>query len=118
MSILCWNCRGLGNQQTKNQLVERAKDPSTVFIAKTWMDEARLALVHDCLKFKNKFVAPRRNKSRGLVIFWKEDFDLTIETFSKYHIDRTIKKKKEGELRSLAFMVSQIHNKCMKLGGG
>ena len=77
-----------------------AKDPSVVFLAETWTDEARLVLVQDCLKMKNKFIAPRRNKTRGLVIFWKEDFDLTIETFSQYHIDSTIKKNKE---RGMAF---------------
>ena len=71
------------------------KDPSIVFIAKTWMNEARLVLVHDRLNFKNKFVAPNRNKAGGLVIFWKEDFDLTIESFSKNHIDSTINKAEE-----------------------
>ena len=47
MSFLCWNCRGFGNQRTENQLVDmvRAKDPSIVFIAETWTDEARLILV-------------------------------------------------------------------------
>ena len=84
MSILCWNCRGLGNQRTENQLAEMVweKDPSVVFLAETWTDEVRLVLVQDRLKMKNKFIAPRRNKTGGLVIFWKEDFDLTIETFS------------------------------------
>ena len=53
-----------------------------MFLAETWTDEARLVLVQDWLKMKNKFIAPKRNKTGGLVIFWKEDFDLTIETFS------------------------------------
>ena len=52
-----------------------------MFIAETWTDEARLILVQDKIKFKHKFAAPRRNKAGGLVIFWKEDFDLNIETF-------------------------------------
>ena len=71
------------------------KDHSVVFIAKTWTNDARLVLVHDRLNFKNKFVAPKRNKAGGLVIFWKEDFDLTIESFSKNHIDSTINKVEE-----------------------
>ena len=48
-----------------------AKDPSVVFIVETWTDEARLIFVQDKMKFKHKFVAPRRNKVGGLVIFWK-----------------------------------------------
>ena len=71
MSLLCWNCWGLGNQRTKNQLVELvwAKDPSVVFLAETWMGEVRLILIQDRLKFKQRFIAPRRNKSRGLVMY-------------------------------------------------
>ena len=38
-----------------------AKDPSVVFIAEIWMDEARLVLVQEKITFKNKFIAPRRN---------------------------------------------------------
>ena len=105
MSLLCWNCRRLGNQQTENQLANMvwAKDPSVVFLIETWTDEERLNRVQDRLKFKHKFIALRRNKSRGLVIFWKEDFDLTIETFSKNHIDATIKKNQLEEWRLTGF---------------
>ena len=80
-----------------------AKDPSVVFLAETWTDEARLIFIQDCLKFKHRFIAPRRNKSGGLVMYWKEEFDLTIETFSKNHIDATICKNKEGEWRFTGF---------------
>ena len=90
---------GLGNQRTEDQLTDMvwAKDLSVVFLAETWTDEARLTRIQDRLKFKNKFVAPRRHKVGGLVIYWKEEFDLTIETFSKNHIDATIKKKNKTE---------------------
>ena len=44
MSLLVWNCRGLGNLVIEKELGDliRAKDPFVVFIAKTWTDEARL----------------------------------------------------------------------------
>ena len=76
-----------------------------MFIAETWTDEARLVLVlvQEKIKFKNKFIAARRNKAGGLVIFWKEDFDLTIETFSKNHIDTTMNKNKAKEWRFTGF---------------
>ena len=105
MSLICWNCRGLGNQRTEDQLANMvwAKDPSVVFLAETWTDEARLTHIQDRLKFKNKFVAPRRHKAGGLVIYWKEELDLTIETFSKNHIDATINKNKAEEWRFTGF---------------
>ena len=60
-----------------------AKVPSIVFLVETWIDKARLILIQDCLKFKHRFMAPRRNNSGGLVMYWKEEFYLTIVTFSK-----------------------------------
>ena len=99
MSLLLWNCRGLGNQCIENQYSNLVwtKDPSIVFIAKTWTDKRRLELVQNRLKFRHKFEVPRKDKGLGLVIFWKEDFDLSIETFSKNYIDTTINKNKEDE---------------------
>ena len=37
MSIIVWNCRGLGNLRTGKELevVTREKDPSVVFLAET-----------------------------------------------------------------------------------
>ena len=53
---------------------------------------------------------PRRNKAGGgvwgqggLIIFWNEDFDLSIKTFSPNHIDSTIDKNKENEWRFTTF---------------
>lgn len=46
---------------------------------------------------------PSRNKAGGLVIFWKEEFDLEIETISKNHIDTTINKSKENDWRFTGF---------------
>ena len=79
------------------------KDPFIVFLTETWTNEARLVLIQDRIKFKHKFVAPRRNKVGGLVIFWKEDFDLTIETLYKNHIDTTVNKNKSEEWRFTDF---------------
>ena len=74
-----------------------------MFIAETWINEAILVRVQDRLQFKNKFLASRRNNARGLVIFLKEDFDLTVETFSKHHIDTTVNKNKMEEWRCASF---------------
>ena len=71
MSLLYWNCQGLGNQRIENQLAEmvRVKDPSVVFIAETWTDEDRLKNIQKRLEFKYKFLVPRKNKAGGLVLF-------------------------------------------------
>ena len=99
MFLLVWNCRGFGNLRTKDQLAELvwAKNPSVVFIAETWTDKDRIVQVQRWIDFKNMLEVPQRNKARGLLIFWNEDFDLSIETFSPNHIDSTINKNKENE---------------------
>ena len=38
-----------------------------------------------------------------MVIFWKKDFDLNIETFSKNHIDTIVNKSKDDEWRFTGF---------------
>ena len=44
MSLLVWNCRGLRNPRTVRELGDyiQAKDPTVVFLAETWTDDARL----------------------------------------------------------------------------
>ncbi|XP_075645796.1 uncharacterized protein LOC142616949 [Castanea sativa] len=70
MSLLVWNCRGLGNPLTEDQLATLvwAKDPSVVFIAETWIDKARLEQVKRRIQFKNLFEVPRRNKEGDTTI--------------------------------------------------
>ena len=43
-----WNYCGLGNLRTKKELgvLVRAKDPSIIFLAETWSDEARLKILN------------------------------------------------------------------------
>ena len=67
MSLLCWNYRGLGNQQTEDQLAElvRAQAPFVVFLVETWTNKVRLELVQRHIDFKNKFEVSRRNKGKG-----------------------------------------------------
>ena len=83
MSLLVWNCRGLGNLRKEDQLADmvRAKYPLVVFIAKTWTDKARLERVQRKIQFKNMFESPKRDKAGRLALFWKEYFPLDIENF-------------------------------------
>ena len=64
MSILIWNYCGLGNPCIGKELGDlvRAKDPSIVFIAETWADEARLKFLKNSLFFDEMFVVPRINR--------------------------------------------------------
>ena len=71
MSLLLWNCHGLGNPRIENEIVSliQAKDPSIVFIVETWADEVRLDRTLSKINFDKKCVVPRQNRGGGLVLF-------------------------------------------------
>ena len=73
----------------------RAKDPSAVFIAETWADEARLKDIQQQIEFENLFFVERNNRGGGLALYWRNSLDLSIDTYSKNHIDAIINKGKE-----------------------
>ena len=68
-----------------------------MFLAKTWVDEARLKNVLRKIKFENMFIAPRSNRGGGLVLYWRESIDVTVEGSSKNYIDAIINKNTENE---------------------
>ena len=80
-----------------------AKDPSIMFIVETWADEARLKDVKRKIQFDNMFVVPRANQGGGLVLFWKESVEVSVEGFDKNHIDAIVNKNKEHEWRFTGF---------------
>ena len=61
MNLLVWNCRGLGNLRTGKELgkIIQAKDPAIVFLAKTWVDNARLEIVQRNIDFKHKWLVKK-----------------------------------------------------------
>ena len=52
----------------------RAKDPSVMFIAKTWAEEARLKLVKCRLQFDHMFCVPRINRGPCVVLEGVNEF--------------------------------------------
>ena len=71
MNLLCWNCRWLGNRQTVQELGDlvRAQDLAVVFLADTWLDEARLVSIHDSLQFGHHHGASKISRGGGLALF-------------------------------------------------
>ena len=80
-----------------------AKDPSIVFIAKTWANEARLKQIKKDIQFDYLFFVPRVNRKGGLAMLWKNSINLSIESFSKNHIDSIIDKGSNEAWRFIGF---------------
>ena len=92
MSCISWNCCGLGNPCTVHELADLVwvKDPSAVFLMETWSNEDHLELLLCRLHFNNKLVVPCNNKGGGLALFWKNNLNLSISSYSCSHIDSII----------------------------
>ena len=105
MNILCWNCHGLGNPQTVQELGDliQAQDPLVVFLAETWLNKARLEEIKARYKFKGLIEVSRISRGGGVAIFWKEGCNLSLDTYSPNHIEVIIDKGKEEEWRFTNF---------------
>jgi ribonuclease HI len=92
MSCLSWNCRGLGNPCTVQELayLVRAKDPSAVFLCETWSNDEHLENLRCRLHFNNKLLVPSNKKGGGLALFWNKSFDLSVLSYSCNHIDTVV----------------------------
>ena len=77
-----------------------------MFLAKTWLDKARLILIHDKLKFEGLLEFSREGRDReggGWLLCGKKDVDYSVDTYSPNHIDAIINKGKEDEWRFTGF---------------
>ena len=118
MSLLVWNCHGLGNPYTIRDLGDyiRAKDLSIMFLAKTWTDDARLDNVLWNFDFNNRWLVPSETRGGGLVLLWKDSINLTVVDSSKYYIDTFVDRFTEQAWCSPVFMGNQYHGGDMRHG--
>ena len=105
MSLLLWNCRGLGKPLTENELVRliQEKDLSVVFIAETWTDEIRLDRTLSKINFDQKWVVLRLNRGGGLALFWKSSINIEVVDSHRYYIDTIINGNTEDAWRFTGF---------------
>ena len=56
-----------------------AKDPTVVFLAETFTDDARLEFVQRSIGFDHRWVVPRVGRGGGLVFYWKATINLKVK---------------------------------------
>ncbi|GLT63989.1 hypothetical protein SLA2020_365100 [Shorea laevis] len=92
MSIISWNCRGLGNPRTVRDLCQLVKDkqPQFLFLMETKLRQFRMQVIRLKLRYEGMLVVDPIGRSGGLALLWREAHDLEIQNYSLRHINAIV----------------------------
>lgn len=70
MTILAWNCQGLGSALAVQTLADevRSHDPLLIFLAKTKTGESKMKGIRNKLEYTQGITVPSDGRSRGLAM--------------------------------------------------
>jgi hypothetical protein len=87
MSTLSWNCRGLGQPHTVQELIHLVHQycPKIVFVSETRHHRDRVSNLRYRIGLKNAFVVDGQGKG-GLVLYWDDSIKLTVLSYGVHFI--------------------------------
>lgn len=89
MSVLSWNCRGIGlpsNIQFLKDVVFQER-PSFIFLCETIDNKGKIECLRRALKFDGLIAVDSIGKSGGLALLWRVKDQVQVNSMSKNHID-------------------------------
>ena len=92
MSLISWNCRGLGNLRTVRDLCQMVKEkrPNFLFLMETKRSKIKMEVIRSQLGYAGMFVVDPVGKSGGLALLWREVNELEIQNYSRRHINAIV----------------------------
>jgi exonuclease III len=107
MIIFSWNCRGLGNPWTVQDLCRMVKEkkPDLVFLMETKLRRKKMENIRIKLGFSNMFVVDCIGRSGGLGLFWGEEAKVEVKNFSQRHVNAII----EGPIVDLHWKFTRFY---------
>ena len=89
MSIIGWNCRGLGNPQTFQFIKDIVcqKKPNILFLCETMCKKDKIEWFRVALGFERCFVVDCAGHSGGVAMFWRYKEEVNLIHFGPSHID-------------------------------
>ncbi|KAL0411507.1 UNVERIFIED_CONTAM: putative mitochondrial protein [Sesamum latifolium] len=98
MSLVVWNCQGLGNPWTVKGLRDllRVHKPRLVFLAETKCSVSQIEVVKRRLNLFGVCVNPA-GRSGGLALLWQKSIEVQLQSFSRWHIDVSVKLEESSD---------------------
>jgi hypothetical protein len=92
MKILFWNCRGLGQPRTVQELSRliREHKPCLVFLTETRQNKAVVESISRRNGFSNCLPVCIEGKGGGLALFVRSDLKVDLGSYGPHHIDVTV----------------------------
>ena len=92
MSIMSWNCRGLGNPWAVQALKRPIKreDPSLVFLMETKLEVDEMKGVQHEIGLVQGIAVSSIGRSGGLALLWKSNMKVSVKFINRWYIDALI----------------------------
>jgi len=105
MSIMSWNCRGAGSDETVHRLREMRRDHFTdfLFLMETKQKREYMVGLQKEFGYDELLTVEPVGLSGGLAVFWKSSFEVEVLEADKRIIDLKVR------MGSLAFFLSCIY---------
>lgn len=81
----------------------QAKGPKIGFLSETWLSRKHMEKFKRDLEFDGLFIVPSDKRGDGLVLLWKLDVVVWVESFSKFHIDAIVNSGLEEAWQLIGF---------------
>ena len=92
MRCISWNCRGLGNLRSIQNLREiiRSQRHSLIFLIETLVNDEKIEQLRIQLGFDGKFVVNRVGRGAGLALLWKQSMTCNLLSFQNNVTDVSV----------------------------
>ena len=116
MTIICWNCQGLGSSLTIRSLKDLCflKNPKIVCLIETKAKRSRAEIIKRSLQFDNMHVVDPIGLSGGFLILWRKDIQLNILESKRFLIDSLCNLNDSKGWWRLTFVYGSTNYHCRK----
>ncbi|KAK2649226.1 hypothetical protein Ddye_016715 [Dipteronia dyeriana] len=105
MNVLVWNALGMESDRVFRVLLKYKQDysPSIIFLIETKPNHIQMEAIRVKLRFVGKLVVNCEGNSGGLCLLWTNTVNVSLLSFSRFHIDVRVSYWNERDWRFMGF---------------